>query len=70
MKVLQKLLFTFAMIAGLSLAVSAQKDKPPPKPPPPVVTPGDKKPPKGDDKPKKPNSGVVAIWVRTEGDFE
>ena len=33
--------------------------KPPPKNPPPVVTPGDKKPPKGDDKPRKPGMAFI-----------
>ena len=72
MKVLQKIIFTFAMVLGLSLAVSAQKDdpkKPPPKPPPPVIYPG-QKPPKSDDKPKKPgmiftiasNEAIVVIF--------
>ncbi len=56
MKVLQKILFTCAVMIGLSIAVFAQKDdqkKPPKKDPPPVVTPGNKPPPKKDDKPKK-----------------
>lgn len=62
MRVLQKILFTFALIAGLSFAVVAQKeDKKPPKPPPPVINPGEgKKPPKNDDKPKKPTEALVA----------
>lgn len=62
MKVLQKILCTFAMVIGLSMAVSAQKTddqkKPPPKPPPPVINPG-QKPPKPDDKPKKPGMAFV-----------
>lgn len=42
------------MIAGLSVVGLAQKDdQKRPKPPPPVVKPGDKKPPKSEDKPKK-----------------
>ena len=56
MKVLEKILLTFAMVIGLSLAVSAQKgddQKKPPKTKPPVVTPPNKKPPKNEDKPKK-----------------
>ena len=62
MKVLQQLIFTFAMVAGLSLAVCAQKDdqKKPPKPPPPVITP-QPKPPPDENKPKKPSS-YEAIW--------
>lgn len=68
MRVLQKILFTFAMIAGLSFAVAAQKeDKKPPKPPPPVINPGEgKKPPKNDDKPKKPSIALIAGKVGTE----
>lgn len=69
MKVLHKILFTFAMVVGLSLAVSAQKNddqkKPPPKGNPPVVTPGDKKPPKNEDKPKKSSIGFVLASKET-----
>jgi hypothetical protein len=65
MKVLQKIIFTFAMVIGLSMAVSAQKNndqkKPPPKENPPVVTPNVKKPPKNDDRPKRPGSALIAI---------
>ena len=64
MRVLQKILFTFAMVVGLSLAVSAQKDdpkKPPPKEKPPVVNPAPTKPPPDSNKPKKPASAFV-IW--------
>lgn len=63
MKVLQKILFAFALSVVLTMTVSAQKkdDKRPPKPPPPVIKPGeDKKPPKSDDKPKRPSMAVVA----------
>lgn len=47
-------------VAGLTLAVSAQKNdqKKPPKDPPPVVNPGQKPPkdrPPKEEKPKKPN---------------
>jgi len=63
MKVLQKILFTFAMVVGLSLAVSAQKDdqkKHPPKQPPPVINPGEnKKPPKNEGKPKKSSAEFI-----------
>jgi len=60
MKGLHKLIFTFAMVIGLSLAVCAQKDdqKKPPKPPPPVITP---KPKPDENKPKKPSS-YEAVW--------
>ncbi len=62
------------MIIGLTMAVTAQKHqdpkKPPPKQNPPVVTPNIKKPPKGEDKPKKPESAQLApreeIWTETE----
>lgn len=67
MKVLQKILFTFAMVIGLTFAVSAQKDdKKPPKPPPPVVTP-QPKPPPDSNKPKKP-SQVEAFWKNDTGE--
>lgn len=58
MKVIQKILLTFAMVLGLSFAAFAQKEspKPPPKEKPPVVTPQPKNPP-----PKKPGE-ALAIW--------
>ena len=63
MKILQKFIFIIALTAGMTLAVSGQKNddqkKPPVKPPPPVIVPGEK-PPK-DDKPKKPNASVL-FW--------
>ena len=68
MKVLHKILFTFAIGLCLSLGVSAQKDgdkKPPPKEKPPVVNPAPSKPPPD---PKKPHGGMAAVWIRTEGD--
>ena len=68
MRVLQKILLTFAMVAGLSVAAFAQKEdpkKPPPKPSPPVVNPAPTKPPPD---PKKPHGGIAVIWIRTEGD--
>lgn len=63
MKVLQKIIFTFAMVIGLTLGVSAQDDtkKPPPKDPPPVVTPQPKPSPPDSNKPKKPNYSL-AVW--------
>jgi hypothetical protein len=65
MRVLKKILFTFALSVGMTLAVSAQKNgdqqKPPPKQPPPVINPGDKKPPpKSEDRPKKPAFALLA----------
>ena len=63
MNTLKQILFIFAVIIGLSIAASAQKNddqkKPPPKDPPPVVNPRQDKPPPRErpregDKPKKP----------------
>lgn len=67
MRVVKQILFTLAMVVGLSLAVFAQKDdqkKPPPKDNPPVVNPGDKRPPRDNppkndpNKPKKPGFAI------------
>jgi len=72
MRVLQKFIFMFAMIVGLSVVSFAQKQdpkKPPPKPPPPVINPGDnKKPPKDDNKkPHKPDSAMIfSATVRSD----
>ncbi|MGI8544912.1 MAG: hypothetical protein ACR2MD_15745 [Aridibacter sp.] len=55
-KHLIKLIFTFALVIGFSLNVSAQQDdkkKPPPKPKPPVIVPKEKPKPKEDDDDKK-----------------
>jgi len=62
MKTLKQILFTFVAIAGLSLAVSAQKGggQKPPKEKPPVINPKDK-PPKGNDKPKKPGMSYFVV---------
>ena len=73
MKVLQKILFTTVAIIGLSIAASAQKHqndpkKPPPKDNPPVVTPN-VKPPKGDDKPKKPRSEAMVYLEPDRREF-
>lgn len=71
MRTLKKYLMTFGMIAGLALAVSAQKDdkKPPPqKPTPPVVTPQPKPP--DPNKPKKPGSHEVYIKAPGYGESE
>ena len=62
MNTLKQILFTFAVVIGLSIAISAQKNdeqkKPPVKDPPPVVNPREKPPPREKpregDKPKKP----------------
>lgn len=73
MRVLREILITFALVAGLSLAVSAQKDdpkKPPPKGNPPVVNPGQKpprdNPPRNDNsnKPKKPGGMAMETAIR------
>jgi hypothetical protein len=71
-KLTTKLVFVCAMVAGLSVAASAQKgghDQKKPKPPPPVINPAPPKP-KGDDKPKKPRRGAEAfvLIVRTRED--
>lgn len=68
MRSMKKILFTFAMVAGLSVGAFAQKDekKPPPKPSPPVVNPQPKPPPK-DDKPKKPGTAVAFVRERSFG---
>ena len=73
MNTLKQLIFTFAVVIGLSIAVSAQKDdqrRPPPKDPPPTVNPPREKPPPqkppGDEKkPKKPEM-AFAILLRNE----
>lgn len=71
MKVIQKIIFTFAMVTGLSVAAFAQKDNPKPPPPkekPPVVVPQPKNPPpKDSDKPKKPSS-EMAMWKQETGE--
>jgi hypothetical protein len=63
MRVIRHILFSFVMVAGLSLAVSAQKNddqkKPPPKDPPPVINPQPKNPPSDSNKPKKPGFAMV-----------
>ena len=59
MKVLQKTVFTFAIVMGLSFAVFAQKDeqkKHPPKQTPPVITPAPTKPPPGKGDKRKRSS--------------
>lgn len=69
MQVLQKLIFTFAMVVGLTFAVSAQKDdkKPPPKGDPPVVTPQPKNP--RPQKPPKKSSDVLVFWKSNSGEI-
>lgn len=71
MKTLKQILITLIAVAGLSLAVSAQKgggqDRPP-KGPPPKIEPKPKDNPKPkDDKPKKPGmSFFVALPPESE----
>ena len=71
MGAVHKILLMLAMVIGLSIAAFAQKGddqkKPPPKPPPPVVNPAPTKPPKGDDKPKKPGMALVIIASKESG---
>jgi hypothetical protein len=68
MKRFSQIIFTFAMVVGMALSVSAQKDdqkERPPKPKPPVVDPKEKpprgNPPKGGDKPKKPEMSLYLV---------
>ncbi len=76
MNTLKQILFTFAVVIGLSIGISAQKKddqkKPPPKPPPPVVNPGGEKPPRGkpreSDKPKKPGMAYSIVWLGDNSD--
>ncbi len=60
------------MIAGLTIAASAQKSDPPKQPPPkekpPVVNPQPKPPPKENEKPKKPGNEMAA-WKNEEGEI-
>jgi hypothetical protein len=74
MRVLKQVFLTFAIVVGLSVAASAQKDGPkkPPKENPPVVTPGqkpkDNPPPRNNDgnKPKKPGYAIEIVDRRAE----
>lgn len=73
MRVIQKILFTSAMVVGLSVAAFGQKDdkKPtPPKPQPPVVNPQPKNPPPKDNpKPIKPGMAMaMVIWKSEAGE--
>jgi hypothetical protein len=60
--------FSFLLLVGLAVGVSAQRGNDPKKPPPkgesPKVEPREKPPrqnPKGDEKPKKPGSGFAFV---------
>lgn len=77
MKILRNLAFTFVVVLGLSIAVSAQKNdqkKPPRKEgKPPVVTPRDKKPPKENPKGGHGNRGKrpgMSWVIETEESIE
>jgi hypothetical protein len=72
MKFVKRILFMFALLAGLSAASMAQKGqdpkKPPPKDPPPVINPGKPNPPKGENKPKKPGGGQAGLRRKKNSD--
>ncbi len=72
MKTLKQIVFTGAVVFGLSLAVFAQKQDPPktpPKDPPPKINPSGPKPPPPKDppkdgkKPKKPDNEFSLVWT-------
>jgi hypothetical protein len=70
MKVLKQLFLMMFMVAGLSLAVSAQKDPPkggdrPPKQPP-VIKPGDKPPRDTNRPPRDPKKPEMSWFVSRE----
>ena len=75
MRILKEILITFALVVGLGLTVSAQKNdpkKPPPKGNPPVVNPGQKPPrdnPRNDNtnKPKKPGGMAIETAIKNQG---
>jgi hypothetical protein len=80
MRFLRHILFTCAVVAGLAVGASAQKNdqkKPPPKGPPPVITPGDKNRPRenpprnsgGDRGGKKPGLAFFVAGKEVEIDF-
>lgn len=70
MRVIHNILFTFAMVVGLTISMSAQQPKgdkkpTPPKGDPPVVNPAPPKNPPS-DKPKKPSMAFV-VWKNETG---
>lgn len=68
MKMLQKILITCALVAGLSVVASAQKDdKRPPKEKPPVVNPQPKPAPTPEPKKPKPNA-TYFVWRDEAGE--
>jgi hypothetical protein len=65
MKVLVRVFFGFVLLAGLSIAASAQKDqKPPPKEKPPVVKPAPPKPPPDNSNKGRHGGDAVILWIR------
>ena len=75
MKTLSKIIFTLAMVVGMALSVSAQKDdqknRPPKKPP--VIQPGEKpprgNPPPKEEKPKKPGMSFFLVSAKQDSDI-
>lgn len=68
MKKLQKIFMMCALIFGLSVVASAQKeDKRPPKEKPPVVNPQPKPPPTPEPKKPKPNTAYF-VWKSETAD--
>jgi hypothetical protein len=68
MKVLRKILLGSALIIGLGVVASAQKDgdkKPPPKEKPPVVKPQPKPPPDNSNKGRHGGEAVM-VWKRDD----
>ena len=65
MKSLKKIILMFAVVMSLGLSVPAQNDdqKRPPKKPP--VREPKEKPPKGNDRPKKPGMSFYAVSTET-----
>lgn len=69
MKILQRIVIMCALVAGLSVVASAQKDdKRPPKEKPPVVNPQPKPPPTPEPKKPKPNTAYFA-WKNEAGEM-
>ena len=67
MEIFKRTMFSFLLVAGLSVAASAQKDqKPPPKEKPPVVKPAPKPPPPDNSNKGKHGGEAVIIWSRDE----
>lgn len=74
MKSLKHLIFTIAMVIGLALSVSAQKDdkrnRPPKGDAPKIVVPDKDKPPRGnppkEDRPKKPGADYLVSVTRED----